>query len=168
MSIKSIFKKLILLGIAIVLIAVGCLLFLVSLVYVIEIARGSLPAFEFEDAQELFATSEDEFIIVANLLEKSEIEEIFIGSEEDFNKLDNLGLSENELKLLKDTRNKLIKDCGVMSIVKQFGNVNFQMWSSRGSGRGITYVFDYEEAKREKGTLLEPLDQENWYFYAHD
>ncbi len=165
MDLKRIFKMLVLLCISIASIAVGCLLFLISIVYFIEFSNGSLPNFTYEDAQEVYDANEDELLIVVNLLEKSKLEEVFFGSQEENNILEYVGLSKSEVKLLKDTTDKLFNECGVKSISVYAERINFQMWSSRGNSKGITYTLSDVEVNKQLSVMIEPLNKDDWYFY---
>lgn len=50
-------------------------------------------------------------------------------------------------------------------ISKEKNGVYFQRWSNRDYGRGVVYSIDGELPQNELLIKLEPLNEQNWYFY---
>lgn len=59
----------------------------------------------------------------------------------------------------------LFKKHNYSIITKCENGVYFQRWSNRDYGRGVVYSIDGEQPQNEFLTKLEPLNENNWYFY---
>lgn len=65
----------------------------------------------------------------------------------------------------------LFKKCNYKVLTKDGGVIIFLRWSDLDSGTGIVYSIEGytpDESSFDYLTKLEPLDEENWYYYEED
>lgn len=64
--------------------------------------------------------------------------------------------------------NNLFKKYHYSVVFKNKNGIYFQRYSNRLIGRGVVYSTDGERPRNEYLTILEPLGEENWYYYQEE
>ena len=153
----------------VVIICIICIAIVVSIIYINILFPAPISKRSMENE---FLKQKDILLRLAEYLEKQEYSRIHITSTSKRGEMfasrntDEMGkhiqildnsIVENISELFEKYNYKVIK--------KQTNGIYFQRWSNRDYGRGVVYTINAERPKNELITKLEPLSEENWYFY---
>lgn len=119
-----------------------------------------------------FSKNKEILLSVAKYLENQNYVSIYITSTD---KKGEMFASENDMgvgkhiqisdDLIATSITYLFEKYNYNVITKKDNSIYFQSWSNKDYGRGVVYSTDGEQPKNELITILEPLSEENWYFY---
>ena len=122
-----------------------------------------------------FNKNKEIILIVAEYLDKQEYVSIYITS------TDEKGImfvSENDTQVGKYIQisddliatyiSDLFNKYNYNVIMKKGNGIYFQKWANLHYGRGVVYSTDGESPEKEFITIMEPLSEENWYFYEEE
>lgn len=101
---------------------------------------------------------------VINIVENTEIDLIVYND----NGVTHLTIED---KTVADNIYFLFKKCKYKALTKDGGAISFLRWSDLDNGTGIVYSIDGHipnESSFDFLTKLEPLSEENWYYYEED
>ncbi len=152
-----------------VVISIICIPVFVSIIYIKALFPSPISK---HDMKNDFLKNKDMLQSVAEYLENQEYTKIYITST---HKKGEMYASNNSKEVAKpihiadDSTSKNIADLfekhKYTVITKELNGIYFQRWSNRDYGRGIVYTIDGERLKNKSITKIEPLTEENWYFY---
>lgn len=143
--------------------------------YIVKTLLGGLiiggvffPPISHEGVEKRFQQHKEYILTVTDYFEKSEYRNIYI----------NLSMKSNEFSvggervIIEDAdivkAIAYLKRNGCSVIIRDEETIQFQMWANLDSGRGIAYSINGEKPVIEFLTKLEPLSENNWYYYEED
>jgi hypothetical protein len=122
--------------------------------------------------ENIFDKKKDTFIELALYFEDLEYSDIYISSASKEGNMSVVIDNEGSLKHIQISDTTISKNLyDIMkkyrySILSKSNNcIYFQLWANIDYGRGIVYSMDGYEPKNEYITILEPLSENDWYFY---
>lgn len=153
----------------VVIISIICLGSIVSIIYFKALYPSPISKYSMENK---FYKNKEILSSVAKYLEKQEFVSIYITSTDEEMEM---FASENDMEvgkriqisddLISTCITDLFKKYNYNVITKKGNGIYFQRWSNKDYGRGVVYSTDGERPENELITILEPLSEENWYFY---
>lgn len=164
---RKVFKHLIIS--IVVIISIICLGTIVSIIYIQALYPSPISKHNMENK---FSKNKEILSSVAKYLEKQEYDSIYITSTD---KKGEMFASVNDMEvgnhiqisddLIATSITDLFDKYNYNVITKNGNSIYFQRWSNKDYGRGVVYSIDGERPKNELITKLEPLSEENWYYY---
>lgn len=151
------------------LISIVCLAIFISIIYIKTIFPSPVSKHDMENE---FIKNKDMLLSVAKFLENQEYTSIYITPTHEKGEMfastnaEKVGKSINISDAsISDNIADLFEKNNYNIISKELSVIYFQIWSNRDYGRGIVYSIDGERPQNGLITKLEPLTEENWYFY---
>jgi len=123
---------------------------------------------DYDNIREIFEKDKDQIFTVCNYLAKSEHKSIYIASSMNNEIMSVGGIEENIMEVDVIQAIKILKDKRYSVIIKNENTIYFQRWSDLDSGRGVAYSADGKKPQIDCLIYLEPLQEENWYYYEED
>jgi hypothetical protein len=153
----------------VVVISIICLGTIVSIIYIKALYPSPILKHNMENE---FSKNKDILSSVAKYLERQEYTNIYITSTDKKGEMFTSTSSKEVGKTIRISDNSISKHIADLFekhnfsiITKKDNAIYFQRWSNRDFGRGVVYLINGELPKNELVTKIEPLNEENWYFY---
>lgn len=153
----------------VVIICIICIAIVVSIIYINILFPAPISKSSMENE---FMKQKEILLKVAKYLEKQEYSRVYITSTSKRGEMfaarntDEMGkhiqISDNSIV---ENISELFEKYNYKVITKNINGIYFQRWSNRHYGRGVVYSTNGETPQNEFITKLEPLTEENWYFY---
>ena len=143
-------------------------LMLTSVIYLVGLLTGCFfysPHVGYEKMKEIFIEDYGLLETVAHgLAEKGDI---YISSTLDIDLNPNFDtLEEITDDGVLEAINELMTEREYRDIIKDGQTIRFQRWATRNDDSGIAYYADGSEPQTDSHTIVEPLSEDNWYYYA--
>ena len=159
----------------ITLIAIGSILFIkFAIIAVQTILFVYPPAISKDKMEREFIDNRDMIVEVVHFLEEQKYEyiRIYTNDEQGEMYVRNYGEKGSYVSIenqhISEVIGLLIAEYNFRIIRKEEDGIYFQRWASLDYGRGIVYSLDQDITNKESFTIIEPLQEDNWYFYEDE
>jgi len=129
------------------------------------------PALSQKATEKDFVKNQDIILLVANYLINSTYNTIGLSHTDDGKTMYASGYGYVDIENLQviEAINTLFKDSGYKSIDKHLNTIKFLRSSpTMDFGSGVMYFIDESEQQLQMITKLEPLPEQNWYYYEEN
>ena len=158
-------------GIIIIAVALGVVAiswFLSNLLSGLFIGGFFFPPTTQEGMEKNFQKDKEYIFTVAEYIANSKYGEIYIPTTMESGEMSNAGTPVKIDNVEVVTAIETLKKRGYSVIGKSGNTIHFQRWSNLDNGRGIAYSINGNVPNLQFLTKLEPLSDENWYYYEED